>query len=224
MVWFLISVVLILFACYAIKAFGNFRLNKLVKREVENIFKNTVFKYHGVITEQNLSHLPEPVRKYLLKSGVPGKEKVKTVRLNQWPKIRLKPNTRWFKHTTVQYFNNENPAYRWYANMPIVVGFSMKVRDKLFMGRDEMLGKLLSGFPIVHANGVKIDQGALARFVGEMGWFPSAFLYNYCKWQKIDDFSAKLNVSINGVDVKGIFTFDENNYVLGRRKKEFRVI
>jgi hypothetical protein len=213
MVWFLISIVLLSFACYAIQVFGNIRFNKLVKREVKNIFKDTVFEDHGVITEKNLRHLPEPVRKYLLKSGVIGKEKVKTVRLNQRAEIRLKPDARWFKHTTAQYFNAESPAYIWYANMPIVLGFSMKVRDKLFMGRGEMLGKLLSVFSIVHANREKIDQGALARFVGEMAWFPSAFLYDYCKWEQIDDYSAKLNVSINGVDVKGIFTFDENYYL-----------
>lgn len=206
-VYILLGVVI---GLYVVQFISNLIFNKKVRHEVEIIYKGIKPGNNDIVMEKDLERLPEPVKKYLSNSGVIGKPRIKTVRLKQDAKIRMSQESRWFRHTTVQYFNTENPGFIWYANMPILAGLSMKVRDKYFRGKGDMLGKLFSVIPIVTGSGFKIDQGSLSRFVGEMTWFPTAFLNDYCKWESRDNYSAVLNINIDNVKVNGIFTFDEN--------------
>ena len=184
-----------------------------MREEVNLVFKRITDPGITKGYRQSIDDLPDPARKYLQCVGVNSNSNIYSVRLKQKANIRLVPGSKGFGHTTEQYFSVDFPGFVWYASMKLFSGFNIKVRDKFYEGKGEMKGKALSLVNVVFANGPKIDQGALARYVGEMVWFPAAFLSNFCVWEEIDASSARLKVSINGVEVEGIFTFDENNLI-----------
>lgn len=209
----LIVIISIIFLSIIAQYFGEKSFAEDVNDEVKLIFESNNVADNEIVTEESIQHLPLPVQSYLKFSGIIGKPKITSTRLKQSANIKLEAGSEGFDHTAVQYFTSRQPAFVWFADMPLFPGFSMKVRDKVINGKGEMLGKLLSLFPVVFADGPKIDQGALARYVGEMVWQPSAFLESYCTWEEIDSSSARIRVKVNDIEVNGVFTFDEENKI-----------
>ncbi|MBU1099523.1 MAG: hypothetical protein KKA84_03885 [Bacteroidetes bacterium] len=209
----LAAIVLLIVSLLIAQYFGNKSFTGKVNNEIKTVFDSVNLTNPEIVTEESIQHLPSPVQKYLKYAGVVGKERIRCTRLKQRANIKMSPESSGFNHTAVQYFTSEKPAFVWLADMSLFPGFSMMVRDKCIEGKGEMLGKLFSLFPVVFAEGPKINQGALARYVGEMVWQPSAFLEEYCKWEEIDSSSARVKVSVSGVEVNGVFTFGDEGKI-----------
>jgi hypothetical protein len=71
-----------------------------------------------------------------------------------------------------------------------------------------MYGKMVGLFNIFDERGVEIDQGTLLRYLGEMVWFPTAFLGENITWQAVDDHCANLTLSDGGQTVSAQMRFD----------------
>jgi hypothetical protein len=197
----------------SISAYGNYRFNKMVQTESKQILQNIKVENLPIVSKSAINHLPEIVQKWMLNSGVIGKEKVVSVRLNQIGEMRTKPDSKWMTFTATQHFNVENPAFIWTTKVNAIPIISMVGRDKLYNGEGEMLIKLASLIPVVNeGKNDKINQGAMIRFLAEMCWFPSAVINDNITWESINDTSAKATLTINDKSVVGIFTFsDEGN-------------
>jgi hypothetical protein len=66
-----------------------------------------------------------------------------------------------------------------------------------------------STFTIADVSGPELDLGALHRVLGEMAWYPTAFLDGrYIRWSPIDDHRAEATLHVNGRHVSGVFEFD----------------
>lgn len=191
----------------SISAYGNYQFHKMIQAESKQILQNIKVENLPVISKEDIKHLPEIVQKWMINSGVMGKEKVVSVRLNQVGEMRTKPDSKWMSFTAIQHFNIENPAFIWTTKvnaMPIV---NMVGRDKLYNGEGEMLIKLASLIPVVEGKNDKINQGTMIRFLAETCWFPAAVLNDYITWEAIDATSAKATLIITGKSVSGVFTF-----------------
>ncbi|MCL6570859.1 MAG: hypothetical protein K6T88_04145 [Bacillus sp. (in: Bacteria)] len=84
--------------------------------------------------------------------------------------------------------------------------------------------KLLSLFPVVNATGLEIDQGTLLRYLAEMLWFPTAALNPYIIWESIDENSAKVTMSYQGVTAPGVFTFNEKGDIVRFMAKRYKEV
>ena len=76
-----------------------------------------------------------------------------------------------------------------------------------------------------HSAGPEIDQGALLRVLGEMPWFPTAFLDDrYVTWTSVDGRQAEAKLRVNGREVadflEEISTYQTEH---GERWGEWRV-
>ena len=85
----------------------------------------------------------------------------------------------------------------------------MRVRDKFYEGKGNMLIRLLPFITIADATGDEIDQGTLVRYFNEMMWFPTAYLNDYIQWEPIDPSSAKATISWQGLSASALFYFDD---------------
>ncbi len=69
--------------------------------------------------------------------------------------------------------------------------------------------KLLSLIPVGKAWGPEMDQGELQRYLGEMVWFPTAWLSDDIKWQTIDANAVQATIRQSDVRASVILHINE---------------
>jgi len=195
----------------AVFSFTNLRFSNKVETEIAQILAHTKTINETTVSEQEISDLPEPVKRWLEVSGVVGKEKINSVWLKQKAKMKMKPEQEnWNDATAEQYFTVQNPAFIWKVKMKMLPFIKIAGRDKFVDGKGEMQIKMFSLLNIVNEKGSKMDEGTLQRYLGEMVWFPSAALSPFITWEAIDNRSAKAKMDYQGTKGSGTFHFNEN--------------
>ena len=184
--------------------------NKNVTNEITQIFEQSAGSQITKVTSQQLAELPPPVAKWLNISGVVGKQEIHSVWLKQKAQMKMKPGQeKWIEATAEQYFTIQNPAFVWKVKMNIPPFIKIAGRDKFIDGKGEMQIKMFSLVNIVNEKGVKMDEGTLQRYLGEIVWFPSAALSPFITWEAIDSLSAKATMDYKGTKGSGTFYFNE---------------
>ncbi len=186
----------------------SFMFSASLSKEIEKVFTQHQ-KQNSVITEEMLQKLPDPVKRYLVYTGVVGKPIVQTVRLKQVGKIRKDAKQPWMNFDAKQYYFVNPPCFVWIAYMRIFGLPMVRVRDSYMEGRGRMLIKALSLFTIGNSAGEEMDQGAMMRYLNEMMWFPSAFLEKNISFEPIDANSARVTLKDMGKSVTATMYFDD---------------
>jgi hypothetical protein len=152
-----------------------------------------------IITEADLTPLPEPLQRYLRYAQVLGKPRVKCVKVRQKGLMRTNPRQRWMPVEAVQYSTLAGSLSRtWYARIKIGPLTLLNGYDRYDNGSGYMLIRLLSMFPVVNERGPEIDMSALIIFINDMVMWPTAFLNDYIQWEPIDERAVRACVSLHG--------------------------
>ncbi|MCF7890119.1 hypothetical protein K9M78_02765 [Candidatus Bipolaricaulota bacterium] len=183
--------------------------NNKVEKEVQELFESAETGEAEVITEEDLSGLPEPVQRHLRYAGIIGRKKVKTVRLKQEGRFRQSEDGSWMSFEAEQYYTTDPPGFIWKTDMSFLPLVSVVGRDKYYRGEGNMLIKLPPFIKIADARGDDIDQGTLVRYLNEIMWFPTAYLSDYISWEPIDSTSARATMTDHGKTVSAVLHFDE---------------
>ena len=170
-----------------------------------------VEEQEGVISYRELEHLPAPVSKWLIRSGVVGSRHVHSCILRQKSIMKMSEENRtWYDASSEQIFNADAPSFIWKVKMKLSALMTVRGTDILEEGRGKMRISLCSVFNLVNETGPKISQGSLQRYLGEIVWFPGAALKPYIRWEYIDEYSARAVIESKGTRGEGVFYFDEN--------------
>lgn len=62
-------------------------------------------------------------------------------------------------------------------------------------------------FNVVDAQGEKVDEGTLQRYLGEIVWYPSGALSPYITWKEISPGIVEATMEYNGTKGSGKFFF-----------------
>lgn len=131
-------------------------------------------------------------------------------------KTGTKPEqNKWIEAYAEQYITVDEPAFVWKVRMNMLPLLPVTGRDKFVNGKGQMNIKLFSLVNMVISAGEKIDQGALQRYLAEIGWYPSAALGPYIQWEAIDATSAKATMTYKGVSGSVVFHFNEGGDMIG---------
>ncbi len=180
-----------------------------VKKETTALLSQIELSSQEVVKEEDLKDLPEPVKKWLKRSGMIGKPKLVLGKVYQDAEMKLKPEqSTWYDATAIQYSSLEVPGFIWFVDVNMNPILFFRGRDRFGAGKGEMLILLNSLFPIVNAKGPKLDEGSLQRYLGEMVWFPSLALHKSISWEALSDSSAKATLEVNGTEGSGTFYFN----------------
>lgn len=194
----------------SIIAFAHWNFNQTINTDLDNILARGIGTEKSIVQSDELKSLPTPVKNWLTKAGIIGKEKINLVRLKQKALMKMKPGQQsWSKATAKQYFTVEVPAFLWKVDMKMLPCISITGRDLFVDGKGEMLIKFLSIINVVDEKGEKIDQGTMQRYLGEIVWFPTAALSRYVQWTPIDSLSAKATMNYCGKNASGTFYFNK---------------
>jgi hypothetical protein len=177
---------------------------KTIAREALELLARGQETGDGVITEARLAGLPEPVRRYLHYARVVGKAPIRTVRLKQRGAMVIGQGSKWLPMRAEQYFTANPPGFLWHGTLHPFPFVPVSATDTYRGGHGILRIKALSLIPLGTARGLEMDQGELLRYLGEMAWFPTAFLADCIRWEAIDTESAKVTISLPPITASGI--------------------
>jgi hypothetical protein len=187
--------------------------------QIKKIFlsevKEEIGKYpagtQNVISENDIALLPLPVQNYIRSCGYVGRNKMTNARII-WKDVlfRRNQNAAWMNLDCYQLNSVQEPCRIVYMKSNLFGFFPFEGRDKYQDGKGNMLIKLLKLFTITDAKSKEMDISALVTVLAETLLLPSQALQSYIRWIPVDDFSAKAVISFGGIEVSGIFEFNEN--------------
>lgn len=163
-----------------------------------------------VLTKKDISHLPEPVQCYFEYCGFIGKP----VPMNAevvWADshIKMNPDKKWMKLKTYQFNCVEEPFRIAYMKAKMFGLVPFEGRDIYTGGQGHMYGKIANLITVFDEKEKEIAQSALITILAEALLVPGYALADYITWKPIDENSAKARLVHKGIDVSGIFYFND---------------
>jgi hypothetical protein len=187
---------------------GHRAFTRLIRRDVQALRARASPARSGVVTEEMLTGLPTPVRRYLRYTGVVGKPVPGTIWLRQQGRMRPGPGQPWMPLVDEEHYSVDPPGFVWAGTLragPVAVA---RARDMYAGGHGRMLVKVASLWPVADASGGQTDQAAMMRYLSEMMWFPAAFLAGNISFEAVDDSSARVTLTDDGQTATGTLFFD----------------
>ena len=188
----------------------SYSFDRSVEREVSDMAAGAETALPKALFAETIEQLPEPVQQYLAYAIPAGTPPVRFVRMKQTGEFRTDPAGAWMPLEAEQYFSAGFPGFIWHARIRFASVLRFDVRDSFDGAKGNMLVKILSTVPIADAKGPEIDASSLHRYIGEMPWFPTAFLNEeYITWEPIDSSRARAIITDGNRSVSVEFSFDE---------------
>lgn len=150
---------------------------------------------HQFFTEDMVSDLPAPARRYLLHAIRPGTQLASSVSLQMGGTMRLKPGQEWMPMKARQVLAPPK-GFVWRAEVGDgLMRFSGG--DHYANGNGRVRFWLWGVIPLVQQAGLNVSRAALGRMVCETIWLPSSLLpQRGVKWEASDDESARATMKI----------------------------
>ena len=190
--------------------FTSCSMNRMIQTEKNQILSQIPESEPGIVYEEQLQSLPEPVRKWLDRTGIVSRPEIRYGWVRQSALMKMKPGQKqWFSAQAEQIFTTQNPAFLWTVKLKMNPLIFIKGRDKFVDGKGEMRIRMNSLINVVNEKGEKMNEGTIQRYLGEIVWYPSAALSPYIRWEAIDDFTAKATMIYKGTEGSGTFYFNE---------------
>ncbi|KTB48850.1 DUF6544 family protein [Dehalogenimonas alkenigignens] len=191
------------------------------KAEIEKLLSKAK-PIDRVFNQADVSRLPPPVQRYLLKAIIQGTPYVSRLHLKQSGRMRF--NQRWISIEADQYYSAEPLSFTWIAKMKLGPAW-VAARDRYSNGKGNMLIKILSAVPLFDVRGPEMDHASLLRYLSELPWLPTAFLSDHITWQAIDDRTAEATITDGGISATATFHFNGADEIsefksLGRFRSE----
>jgi len=203
---------------------GN-KFHDRVNEEVRKVIRSGEAGTRKVLV-RDMKSLPDPVRRYFQYALKEGQPYVGSVRIAMNGVFKMKESDQWIPFEANQYLSTKEPSYVWHATLRPLPYFWTEARDKFYRGRGSSENRLLSAMPISYDAGREADLSALARFLTEAPWFPTALLPSEnLEWKSVDSRSAKAVLRYNGYTVSVIFTMNERGEIVKATTRDrFRMI
>ncbi len=185
-------------------------MKKKYLSEVKIALERTNTINREIVTENDLQHLPEIVKKYLHNADVVGKEKIVNFKIKFDGRIRSKVEDKWMNFVSEQYNFLDNPTRIFY-----IKASKMGIpATGLHLYKNEtatMVIKLAGLFKIVDAKGFEMNQGETVTLFNDMCCMaPASLIDKSIKWEIVDNLSVKAIYTNGGISIGATLYFNEN--------------
>lgn len=178
-----------------------------------NIFTDTT-KTLEVFTEEDVLHLPSPVKRYFKYCGYIGAPKMHVMKaVYKDVKFLFGKGKPLINIDYIQYNTAEEPARVAYIDSS-VYGIPFEGLDSYTAGKGSMKGVIAKLFTLFNQTGETMDNASLVTFLSECLLIPNAALQDFITWEGIDDLHAKATISYYNRTASGIFAFNEKGEML----------
>src|SRR5690606_2350247 len=128
--------------------------------------------------------------------------------------------------SAVQHFTVSPPGFVWDARIRMLPATSVYVRDAYLDEQGTMLGRVAALVPVVdEGNSPEMAQSALARWLGEAAWFPTALLPGGAgRWEAVDDTTARAVVRDGETETTAEFHFAPTGEIIRMTAPRYRAL
>jgi len=193
-----------------ISGYGASAFYKVYKLDVRNGLRQTTAISESILVEDDIEHLPEPVKKYIRNSGAPGKPKLTNFRLEFKGQIRKDEQSEWMPFTTVQY-NFLNTSTRLFFMKAVmkklpVAGYHCFKNGEAFMDI-----RLFSLFKVQYQSGKEMGISETVTFFNDMCCMaPASLIDKRIKWIESDGNKVKAEFTNNNITIGAWLYFNDN--------------
>ena len=154
--------------------------------------------------------IPQIVRDFAQKAGVPESNPPLSVFFYQLCEMRMNPGDAWMNLRAEQAIGVQKLGFVWYAEQKRSVFVTMRVVDAYVDGRGMLNVRALGSLPIADMDGPGADEAELMRYLAELPWAPDAMLHNPdLRWHQLDERCVEVEAGKAGSLAKVRFYFDD---------------
>jgi len=163
----------------------------------------------GILTEEDITHLPAPVQSYIRYSGAIGKEKINHFRVVFRGQFRTDPDSKFRPIQAVQYNFFDKPTRLFYMKASYY-GVPMEGLHLYIGTTATMQIKLAHLFEVVSANGPELNKSETVTMLNDICFLaPAALIDDHIAWEPIDSMSARAIYTIGENTVSATLYFNE---------------
>ncbi len=177
------------------------------KAAVENGLQRTEKK--DLLSQQDIDHLPEPVQKYLIYCGAPGKEKVQNFRVVFDGQFKPNADSDFTDFQAVQYNFYDQPTRAYYMKLKM---FGLPLEGlHIYSGPTATMQiKIASLFEVVNARGPEMNEGETVTMFNDMCFLaPSTLIDKNIEWKIIDSLTVEAQFTNQDNTITAILYFSE---------------
>ncbi len=180
----------------------------------EAVKRISVEEHAPVVSYSDIEHLPPPVKKYLIYTGVVGKPIVSNFKVVAEGEIKTDPNSRFLKYTSVQYNFIDDPA-RIYFIRSSLYGIPFEGLHTYIDSNAIMRIKLASFFKVAEAKGDIMNKSETVTMFNDLCLFaPAALINKKIEWFIIDSLTVDAVFENAGNKVKARLYFNEKGELI----------
>lgn len=204
---------------------GKRRFDNTVHAHIDELLSDVEQGTTQYYTQEEVAHLPAPVRAYFEEVLTEEQPVIQGVRLHQCGEFRLGgANASWRALTATQHFTTQPPGFIWNATIDVFPLLSARVIDLYKRGEGILRARLLGVVPVASAGpNRELNEGELVRYLAEAVWFPTALLPSQgITWEPIDDRSARATLEHADVTASLVFHFNEEHRITHVTTERYR--
>ena len=161
------------------------------------------------VTETDVAPLPDPVRRYLRRTGVVGEERVRSMRVRFRGFLRGGPAEPWMPIVADQYSFFEGEPTRLFHIQASRVGVPFEAFHRFVGPNATFTVKLASLVKIVDARGPEMDRSETVTFFNDMVLLaPATLLSPAIRWEAVDDRTVRATYTQGAQAVRAELRFD----------------
>lgn len=161
------------------------------------------------LTERDLAPLPEPVQRYVRRSGALGQPRVRDFRLTWKGRIRSAPDSPWMPFTAEQ-LNTLDVPRRFFMMVATMKGLPVDVLHAFDERGATMRVKLLSLVPMVNAQGADLTRTETVTLFNDLCIFaPAALTSANIAWEPVDAHTTRAHFTLGPNTIAAELTFND---------------
>jgi len=179
------------------------------QNDVKTSLQQKQYFKNSQLTEMDIQHLPEPVKKYLRYTGTIGKPKVNNFKIEFKGKIRKNEQSEWMQFTSEQYNFMEIPT-RLFFMKAIMKGLPVAGYHRFENGDAFMDIRLLSLLKVQYQDGDQMDKAETVTFFNDMCCMaPATLIDKRISWHETAENMVKATFTNNGITITADLFFNE---------------
>ncbi len=189
-------------------------LERTYETEVMKEIESTAYSSQGILTQEDIQHLPEPVQKYLIYVGALGKEKVNNVKVVFDGDMKTDRQKDWMAIRCEQYnfFDEPNRQFFIKANM---FGLPVIGLHSYVEGNATMRIKVAGLIAVVDGKGPEMNHGETVTVFNDMCFLaPASLIDKRIHWETIDSQTVRATFVNKGNKISAVLYFNDQGELI----------
>jgi len=196
-------------------------LKKQFYKDVSKLVtENQLPAQNEVFSENDFSHLPSSIQKYIKNCGYIGTPKMSYLNMEyrnvDFARGKKGPNLK----IDYSQYNFVNEPCRMAFIDSKMFGIPFEGYDYYENGIGGMKGVISKIITLFDQRGAEMDKACLATFLAECFFAPTILLQKYIEFEEIDDFKVRGTITYKDQTASGIFTFNDQYEMISFTTKD----